>query len=244
MKVHLLSSVVVTLLCLESSASLANADPISVIRGHHPVDTGTHSGSVGLIGLGHTTTVFTDDAGGWAGALALDDTIVVEQRIADVTAWVSSGNRLIILGDFTGTSNIELLNGVLSASMTVDALGADLEPFAQTAAAAGTTFADDAATLFGLSSHHEVLSGLPGDATTFYEGAGDAIVFRSAVGDGDVFYIGWEHCCGGSIDQGNDWYGVLDSAIAFSSPSVPEPGTVSMVLAALACGGFLVRRRR
>jgi hypothetical protein len=250
MRVNRLRNLAATLLVLGVLAPFAAAAPISVINGDHDVINGTLAGHVGLNGLGHTSTLYADTAGGWGAALAKTDTIVVEQEAAGgsshaaVAAWVSAGNRLIILGsyDFGFGENVALLNGVLGTTMSTESAGADLEPFAKTAAAAGTTFADDAATLFGLSSHHEVVSGFPGGLTTYYAGAGDPIVFRATLGSGDVFWVGWDYCCGGTDAQANDWYGVLDSAIAFSS--VPEPGMMSMALAGLVFGGFLVRRRR
>ncbi|MHC4952568.1 MAG: PEP-CTERM sorting domain-containing protein [Planctomycetota bacterium] len=250
MNVRLLFVLAVALACFGMLAPIADAAPVSIMRGDHPVDTAVHSpaGTVGLDGRGWTTTVHTDDAGGWAAALAGGAPIVVEQRGADfaglgaVSAWVGAGNRLVILGDFGGLSNTNLLNGLVGGAMTFDAAGADFEPFAKTAAAAGTTFADDAATLFGLSSHHEITSALAPGGTTYYSGAGDPIVARWSVGAGDVFYVGWDFCCGGTAAQANDWYGVLESSLTFSA--VPEPGMLSMLLAAFAFGGFVYRRRR
>jgi hypothetical protein len=243
--VNLLRNLVATLLVLGVLAPIAAAAPISVINGDHDMINGTLAGHVGLSGLGHTSTLYADTIGGWTAALAKTDTIVVEENGADgigaaaVTAWIAAGNRLIISGGWR--SNLTLMNGVLGTAMTTAIVGGDFEPFAKTAAAAGTTFADDAATILGLSSHHEVESGLPGGVTTFYAGAGDPIVFRTTVGSGDLFYVGWDFCCAGTAAEGNDWYGVLDSAIAFS---VPEPGMMSMALVGLVFGGFLVRRRR
>jgi len=237
-------SLTIGAVALSILAAQATATTIKVMDGSHDVKAGTVAGHHGLDGLGHTSKLLADSSGGWATAMASSDIIVVEQDAADaatlatVGAWVSAGNRIIVLGSFESESGDDILEHFIGP-VTLAAVGAALEPFATTAAATGTTFGDDAATLFGLSSHHEVTSAL-GGIETFYAGAGDPIVFRKAVGAGDLFYIGWDYCCGGTVADANDWYGVLDSAIGFAG--VPEPSSIALV--GLAAFGFVASRRR
>ena len=153
---------------------------------------------------------------------------------------MSAGGTVIILG-----GNNSITNTLFGMTESYAFAGADLESFGKTAAATGTTFADDAATLRGLSSHHEVTSSVPAGITVYYGTPGNEIVFGKGVGAGSLFYLGWDYCCGGSLAQGNDWYGVLDSAIAFDSTAViPLPAGLPLMLAGLGACGILARRRR
>ena len=233
---------------LMMAATPASAVVISQMDGTHDVVNGASGTDPGTAGLGHTVTLHTDNAGGWAAALGGGaPVIIVEQDGADsassaaVNAWVSGGGRLIMLGGGGAESGMILLNSMFGTAM-VPAFSGPSGTFAKTAAAAGTTFADDAMTLLGLSSHHEILSGaLPAASTVFYSGGGFPIAFRTTLGAGDVIYLGYDYCCGGTQPQRDDWYGVLDSAITFNA--VPEPGTLALFGLGLAGLGVARRKR-
>ena len=229
--------------------SVAGAIPVTVMNGTHDMVNGTLAGHLGLSGLGHTSTLLANSAAGWTTALASANPIVIEQgaysaaNAAAVNSYLSAGGRVILTGDFSSDVFMNALFGWTTSITGMFDLGTS---WAKTAATAGTSFADDAASLVGLSSTHPVLSGVPAGLDIYYTGGGAGvagpIVFRHAVGAGEFFYVGWDYCCGGTAAQANDWYGVLDSALAFERTAVPEPGMLVLLGAGL-FGMGLARRR-
>lgn len=231
----------------------AHAATIAVMDGDHDIIAGLYGG---LTGLGHTSTLYADTAGGWSSALASGaDAIVVEQvgsdaaSIASVASYISAGGRVILLGgeyDFPGGVFVweeSFYEGLIGGAVTTDAHATSSRTYGQTAAAAGTTFASAAATLNGASSTHEVTSGTPASATVFYSGVtGDAVIHHS-IGSGDLFYLAWDYCCASSTAHGDAWMTVLDAAIEFDgSTSVPEPATLGVF--GLGFLGLALTRRR
>jgi len=227
----------------------AQAVMISQMNGSHDVRYGEIGADPGTGGLGHSVDLYGDNGPGWAAALGSGaPVILVEQDGADgastaaVKTWIMGGGQLIVLGGGSTESGMVLLNAIFGTSMTTE-FSSIPQTFTKTAAAVGTTFADDPTNLIGLSTHHEVSIGaLPVGSQVFWEGAGEAIVFRSILGDGDVFYIGYDFCCGGTQALRDDWYDVLDSAIEYHT-AIPEPGTLALFGLGLA-GLGVVRRRK
>lgn len=141
-----------------------NAVPINVIDGDHDIINGTLAYDLGLTGLGHTSTLNSDTIAGWSSALSSNDIIVVEQGGLDsadtsaVTSWLSAGGRMIVLGD-TRTSTDNFLTTLFG---TATAPGFSTGSASQTTAVAGTTFADDPASIYYASSTHPIASGNTG----------------------------------------------------------------------------------
>ncbi|WP_120500816.1 VPLPA-CTERM sorting domain-containing protein [Roseovarius sp. EL26] len=227
------------------------AASVSFMNGDHEISSyqsGIMSGT-----YGHTLTRYEDTTTAWGNAIAAGDTIIVEQsgddgagaNLAALDSFVSGGGRLIVFG---GSGNQDLLDALFGGNLT-DALGYT-NSFTKTAAAAGTTFADDVATLVGLSSTHSLGGALPTGSTVFYEGStggstGNPIVTRTTKGAGDVFYLGFDFCCAGTDQQRNDWAQVLDSAITFDGgdvSTIPLPATGWLLIAGL--GGVASLRKR
>ncbi|MGP6088227.1 VPLPA-CTERM sorting domain-containing protein [Antarctobacter jejuensis] len=227
----------------------ANAATVGVIDGTHNVIGGTNSGHLGLDGLGHTSILYTDTSTGYSAALASGvDFLIIEQDaedaapIAALQSFMSAGGRIIQLGGSGSGFHNALLGGAISYTYSYD----PSRTWAKQAATAGTSFADDPASIAGLSSYHSVTSGLPAAATVFYGGPGDEMVYSVNYGSGDFFYLGWDFCCGGTDAQANDWYAVLDSAIEYqgSVSPVPLPAGLPLALVGLGALGFVSRRRK
>ncbi|MGB3245626.1 MAG: VPLPA-CTERM sorting domain-containing protein [Sulfitobacter sp.] len=226
-----------------NASTVTIAGTVSVINGHHDI---TEHRSGGLNALGYITNVFSHQPRGWTAAIGAGDVIVVEQQgvdgsnTAQVQDFLTGGGRVIMLGDNSSLTT-NFYNGIFGTSIS---FGAPTDPttWSQTSAVVDTTFADDAAILDFASSVFPTSSTLAAGSTVFYEGDTGAQVFRSTYGAGDVFYIGWDYCCGGTRETYADYYQVLESAIAFDRvAAVPLPASLPLLLAGLGSLG-LVRR--
>lgn len=208
----------------------ASATAISVVDGDHDVINGVYSYDLGLIGLGHTSTLYADSAVGWAAALAGTDTIVVEQggftaaSTTSITSWIGAGGRMIVLGD-TYYNTESVLSAILGTPTTT---GSNSGSASKTTAATGTTFADDDPTIYYASSTHPMGIGNSAIDQVFYTGTGGDWVVRAEIGSGDLFYLAWDYCCG-SEPVSDGWYGVLDSAINYESTAVPAPPMLGLL---------------
>lgn len=198
--------------------------------------------------MGHTTTLYGNSATSYADAIAAGNTIITEQfsvssaPIADLLSFMNTGGRLIALGDsFIDT---QLINPLFGTSLTIGS-NPSAANWTKTAAAAGTTFADDPNAINWVSSTHSVVAGaLPAGSTTFYDDpTWGTQVFRTAVGMGDFFYIGHDYCCG-AFDREDTYLAVLDSAIRFSDSSVPIPLPAGLPLLLGGLGGLALFRRK
>ncbi len=233
------------------AADAADAASVSVMNGDHDVITN----GPGLASFGHTSTLFQDSLTGHSDAIAAGNTIIIEERgldaasVAAYQSFMNAGGRVILLGSYFTTGET-FFNNVFGTSIDFADAGGGCcggAPFNQTAAVAGTTFAGGPASLETPSSTHRVLSGLPGGAEVFYEnGVGEAVVFRMTLGAGDLFYMGWDYCCGNSTQEAA-YYDVLDSAIRFDDgtpPAVPLPAGGILMLSGLVGLGALRRRKQ
>lgn len=239
---------------LMAGVSQAEATSIAVMDGLFDVVNGSEPGHLGLSGLGHTSTLFADTRDGWVSALTSGSDILVIERSAEDEALISrvsrfmelGGGRVIMLGG-SGSGSVDkgnvFFNRLWDESTSFEkAATLGPTPIAKQAAASLTTFADDPTSLLALSSVFTVESGLPVSAEVFYGGPGNEAIFRMPFGLGDFFYLGWDfdgHISGG-IPSVNDWYRVLDSAIAFdgyASGSGPPSGGGSGVGAGGGTGG-------
>ncbi len=159
---------------------------------------------------------------------------------------MSGGGRVIFLGDFASESNFLRVNSILGGGLGVNGSYV-ASNYLKTAAATGTTFADDAADLDKLNSFHDITGVLPANTTVFFQEAttGDAGLFRSTVGSGDLFWFGYDFCCGGTATSRGEWVEALDSAINFDGGGiapVPLPAGGLLLISALA-GICFVRRK-
>ncbi|WP_425038107.1 VPLPA-CTERM sorting domain-containing protein [Primorskyibacter sp. S187A] len=229
-----------------AASTSAHAASLTIMNGSHNIL--TFEGGIGA--YGHTTSLLSDNAAGWSTATSGTDVIITEENGVDgantaaVQSFLNAGGRVIVMGGY-GTNEISFVNAVLGTSLT--STGGSAGPnYNQTAAAVGTTFADDPAVLRGLNSYHDATGTLAANSTVFYEEAnGDYAVFRTAYGAGDLFYLGYDYCCGGSAAERTAWMDVLDSAIRYDgtiTAPVPLPASLPLLLAGL--GGVAALRRR
>jgi hypothetical protein len=224
---------------------MASALTVSVINGHHDI---TEHRSGGLIELGYTTNVFKHQPRGWEGAIAAGDTIIVEQQAvagsntADVQEFLNKGGRIILLGDDT-TATTDFYNDIFDTAISFTAPTTPTS-WTQTTAVQGTSFADDTEELRFASSVYATTDRLAEGSSVFYEGDTGAQVFRSSFGAGDLFYIGWDFCCGATPDVYADYYEVLESAIGYDRvATVPLPASLPLMMLGLGGFGLLARRK-
>lgn len=216
------------LLALLVSASTAYAARFLYTGGHSLDDPR-------VAALGHTYSEFVGDDAGWAaalgGAYGPFTAILVGENSGSralsastssaIAAYVSAGGRVIVASDHNG--NLGFLNAVFGYSTTVrygcyddDSVAASIQ-----AGATGTTFAGGPATVGNLSCTSAFDSAsVPASARKLYTGndagAPTTLAFAGGYGSGRLVWLGWDYCCGGSVQQNDDWYMVLDSAIKFS----------------------------
>ena len=233
-------------LMLSVLAPVASASTVSVINAHHDI---TEHRSGGLIERGYTTNLFKHQPRGWDAAIAAGDTIVVEQRgvdgsnTADVQDFLTAGGRIILLGDDSDIT-VDFYNDIFGTSISFNA-PIDPTTWSQTEAVLGTAFEDDAETLRFADSVYATTDALAEGSSIYYEGETGAQVFSSVFGAGELFYIGWDYCCGATPDVYDDYYDVLESAIGGRANVAPVPLPASLPLMALGLGGFgLVARRK
>ena len=215
---------VALLLALVFSANAAHAARFLYTGGPHALD------SARVTAIGHTFATFPANDAGWAsvfsGGYGAFDAILVGEGIpstspatkASIASYVSNGGRVIVASNHDG--NVSFMNPVFGYSTTVNygcrsdnSVAGSLQP-----AAAGTsTFAAGPATVANLSCTSALnAASVPAAARTIYAGAGTALAFGTKYGSGNMVWLGWDLCCGGSVAQKDDWYLVLDNSIRFT----------------------------
>lgn len=239
-----------SMLMLSMFSADAFAAKIALMAGTHDMEFGNNRNSpnVGIDGLGHVYTKFSNSIFNWSSVLSSGfDAIVIEENggtnatSVAIANYITNGGRVIVAGytgvngnssSCTGSNSLYgALFGVPYSTQCSYIDGNNSGIYSATAAILGTTFAGGPSGLSGPSSVHAITSTLAANSTVFYKSnTYGAQVVRTTLGLGDYFHIGFDYCCVIGASQEADYYSVLNRAITFnSSPaSVPEPATLGL----------------
>lgn len=179
-----------------------------------------------LVGIGASVRTFAGlTAADWSAALVGATALVIpELEVNDLAPaltpevravirnYVDAGGGLIVMGShYTPGHAANFLNAVFGTTVTEQNA---FSSYNRTAAAAGTEFADEAASLppnEGTSTL--AVSSLPAGARVIYGSATQAAVVLTASGNGSIAYLGWDWSNAAPLGtQNNGWLGVLESA--------------------------------
>jgi RTX calcium-binding nonapeptide repeat (4 copies) len=155
--------------------------------------------------------------------LGPDPSDLSSETLQAIGNYVRNGKPIIITGAHDDEN--DFMNFVFGFSTTNEAndsgenLTGTLQP-----GATGTPFAGGPATLT-TPSETNLLGSTPG--TTIYSGPEGVYVFTTPFGAGVVTYLAWDFCCG-SDPVMDDWYRVLDRALAVKPAVAPAPADVCM----------------
>lgn len=160
------------------------------------------------------------------GCLGSDPGDLTSETLQAIGNYVRNGGRIIITGAHTNED--EFMNFVFSFNTenVSDTSSETLEGTLQSGAS-GTPFSSGPATLTDPSAT-ELLTGTPG--TTIYSSPEGTWAFTVPFGSGVVTYLAWDFCCGTDAVL-DDWYRVLDRALAVqgAAPAAPPaPSDVCM----------------
>ena len=183
-------------------------------------------------------------AGSPNGSFGVSNTQWTAQSFATTTAGFILDEVSIRLWNLNGTSgNFEI--------QVWDALGAGGRPGAQVGAAVYTGLAEDLGSSYGSLLAVSGLSfTLTPDTTYYLVAAGTSL---TDIPDdffpipGTLYWDATDVVTSPSYDTSNsgaNWNGPFSQNLYMTITAVPEPSTYCMALAGLACGGYLVRRRR
>lgn len=256
----MLKTLIAAAIVLGGFASTANALPVSLF------EDGTFVGSdeaanqsASLTALGHTVTGFTGTTdAAWSTAMTGASALVVAEQessgvlgslsaatLLNIANYVSGGGSFVVTGSYYTTSDprgLDLINAIFGRAWAIGGDTASGSFALDAAAAAGTNFADDPATLANQSgtSLVSIASLVSGERAIYNDGV-NASVVSFGFGSGTVSYLGYDWFGTPSAD----WDTVLASAIGTSLAPVPIPAALPLLLGALgAFGGFAVRRRK
>lgn len=196
----------------------------------------------------------------WPAALAGASVIFIGQSssvdnlsgatVANIASFVAAGGVLAVLRD---TDNLDLLNGVLGASMTLESSYSNNSAYDATkqATVAGSTYDTAPALLPNLNDAAAIdYTTLPGGAIAAYVDQYDhAHVMNHPLGSGQVVYLSWDWCCGDSAQDRADWDAALLSAVTLlgitGPPMIPTLSEFGLsLLAGLMLLGAAVGFRR
>ncbi|MEX0778069.1 MAG: Ig-like domain-containing protein [Phycisphaeraceae bacterium] len=177
-----------------------------------------------LASLGFTVSTFTGiNAADFTSALSTADVLLVPelekrdlaadlsaQAKAVIASFVASGGGLIVNSQLNGWST-NLLNSLLGTSLFISSSSAST----RTAAAAGTEYQDDPATLDAPSATYGVLlSSLPTEAVTIYSDSFDATVLLLPYGRGKASHLAWDWYDAVPLgSRSGAWLQVLESTV-------------------------------
>lgn len=183
--------------------------------------------------LGYTVATFTNIASGLAGRQVVlipeleNGDLAAALTAADRTAlqgFVSGGGTLIVHGTVTLTRAAALINTILASSVT-EQRETDGVVYQRSGAAAGTPFADDAATLAAMNgSSALVTASLPSGALPIYTNGTRSMVAVLPQGTGRLVFLGWDWFDAAPVGvQNGGWLTVLQSAVSLAGANTNPP---------------------
>ena len=182
-----------------------------------------------LASLGFTVNTFTGTTGtDWSTGLAGANVVLIPEQefgnlapaleaaaITELQNFVNGGGGLLVHGRGSTGNAANVLNTVFGHSIVEQTVSNGSGPYTLTAAASGTEFADDAATLSANNATSALTTAsLPAGASSLYEVSGLSIVTLFSEGSGYAGYLGWDWWDAAPAGtQDNGWVQVLESAV-------------------------------
>ncbi|MFZ2644495.1 MAG: M36 family metallopeptidase, partial [Verrucomicrobiia bacterium] len=205
------------------------------------VDTGGGSSAesdnvqASLANQGHSVVTFTDISSGIAGQSvvlipeqekgALATALSAAERTA-LQDFVQGGGTLVIHGSHTSTRSAGLINSILGTTVSeaTETVGV---VYNRTDQAAGTSFADNPATLAAMNgSDYLATASLPASALSIYTNGTRTLVAVLPSGAGRVVFLGWDWYDAAPVgSQDGGWLQVLSSAV--TSGIITQPPVIA-----------------
>src|SRR5207249_3630288 len=149
-------------------------------------------------------------------SLAPDLTVVERAALSN---FVANGGLMIVHGQ--GPKAGAFINAVFGLAVVESSQSGGGTVYTRTAAAAGTHFADDPASITGNDGQITLgVSSLPVGGLSIYENSGQSAVAEIPFGGGKIIYLGWDWYNAVPIGtQDGGWLTVLESAVLELGPT-------------------------